>query len=321
MNTKYFNAKRGAALAVLLGAAVGAQAQSNTTVYGLIDLAVIKESGSSARVDRGYLNWLGFTGSEDLGGGNAATFNLMTRFLTNNGSNESNTFWHGEATVGLKSQALGAMRLGRGLTPMFASKYQFEPWGDSWMTGSLGKYQATGRYFANPVACVSDCPGFARLNGAVFYDSPTWDGFSVHLASQLSKEPGTSRRGTGLTLSYAQGRAKAMLSWEQNTTDATAIFAAGSYDFGTAVVMGSIGQSHQEGAPNQTSLVLGAVAPVQGGLSLRAGYGRNTDTHDDKLSVGPQYALSKRTQLYADLYHERGSAKTNGVAMGMQHSF
>lgn len=112
-----------------------------------------------------------------------------------------------------------------------------------------------------------------------------------------------------------------MLSWEQNTTDATAIFAAGSYDFGTAVVMGSIGQSHQEGAPNQTSLVLGAVAPVQGGLSLRAGYGRNTDTHDDKLSVGPQYALSKRTQLYADLYHERGSAKTNGVAMGMQHSF
>lgn len=321
MNYKQFNAKRCATVAALLCATVGAQAQSNVAVYGLIDLAVVKESGSSARVDRGYMNWLGFTGSEDLGGGNAATFNLMTRFLANNGSNESSTFWHGETTVGLKNQALGAVRLGRGLTPMFASKYQFEPWGDSWMTGSLGKYQATGRYFANPVACLSDCPGFGRLNGAVFYDSPAWNGFSVHLASQVSKEPGTSRRGTGVTLSYAQGRAKAMLSWEQNTTNATAIFAAGSYDFGAAVVMGSVGQSHQDGTPNQTSVVLGAVAPVQGGLSFRAGYGRNTDTHDDKLSAGPQYALSKRTQLYADVYHERGSAKMNGFALGMQHSF
>ncbi|MFZ5526531.1 MAG: porin [Pseudomonadota bacterium] len=298
-------------------------AQSNVTVYGFIDLAVVKESNKPTAVDRGYLNWLGVTGTEDLGGGLAATFNLMTRFNTDTGSNESSTFWHGESTVGLKSASLGHLRIGRAITPLFGLKYQFEPWGDSWFVGSLGKYQTTGRFFTNPTSCLTaaECPGFARLNNAVFYDSPTFGGFDVHLTTQVEVEPGAARKGSGASINYAAGPFKAMFSWERNTEDMTALYLGGSYDFGPVVLMGSVGRSEQDDASNQSSYVVAVTAPLPGNNGLRAGYGRNTTTKEDKVSFGLQHFFSKRTQVYIDLYRERLDESLNGYAVGIQHSF
>jgi predicted porin len=298
-----------------------AYAESTVSIYGLIDIAVSKESGQGSSVHRGYPNWLGFTGQEDLGDGLSATMNLMTRFVPNSGAAESNTFWHGESTVGLKSASLGHIRFGRALTPLWGLKYQFEPWGDSWFNGSLGQYQTTSRFITNPAGCVSDCPGFARLNKGVFYDSPTFGGFDAHVATQIEREVGAARRGFGASLNYASGPLGGMLSYERNTADATALFMGMSYDFGAAVVMGSIGQSQQTGTPNQTSMVLGTTAPFGGNNAIRAGLGRDFKTGDDKFSVGAQHFFSKRTQVYADIYREKTASNVNGVALGMRHSF
>lgn len=309
------------ALVLLTALPLCASAQSAVSIYGNINLALVKETHQPSKLDRGYLNWLGFTGSEDLGGGTYATFNLLTRFLADTGQNESSSFWHGESTVGLKNASLGQVRLGRSVTPMWANKYQFEPWGDGWMTGSLGKYQATARYMADPANCVSDCPGFARWNNGIFYDSPSFGGLEVHLGGQVETSPGASGRGSGVSLNYASGALKAMLAWEQNTSSAKALYLGASYDFGSAVVMGSVGQSKVPGAADETAALIAATFSLDGINSLRTGYGRNLDTKDSKVSLGAIHHLSKRTQIYADVYREKTASSVNGFALGMQHSF
>lgn len=309
----------GTALALIAHSAVAQT--SNVSIYGLLDLGVAKQTGQPTTLSRGYLNWLGFTGSEDLGGGLSATFNLMHRFLPDSGANESGTFWHGESTVGLKSDRLGHIRLGRGLTPMWGWNWQYEPWGGSWFNASLGAYQNTSRYLTNPAACVSDCPGFARVNNAVFYDSPNFGGFDLHLAGQVERETGAQRKAHGASLNYAAGNFKGMVAYERNTADATAAFLGASYDFRAAVVMGSVGRSTQPGTADQTSAVLAATVPLAGANVLRAGVGRNFQTKDHKVSLGLQHFLSKRTHVYADAYRENAATNVNGYAIGIQHAF
>ena len=70
----------------LLAAAGAASAQSSVTVYGKIDLGLVIDSGASAgksvRLSSGVTGGsrLGFKGSEDLGDGYKAAFQLETGF-------------------------------------------------------------------------------------------------------------------------------------------------------------------------------------------------------------------------------------------------
>src|SRR5438128_11597396 len=81
----------GTALVAILGIA---QAQSNVTVYGLLETGVRNSTNQNAAGDSqlqmgdGVLNpsrW-GITGSEDLGGGLKAGFTLESGFQVKNGS-------------------------------------------------------------------------------------------------------------------------------------------------------------------------------------------------------------------------------------------
>jgi len=305
-----------------LGLASPASAQSNVNIFGSINLAVIKESGTPARLDRGYFNWLGFAGSEVLAPGLAATFNLTTRFLPDTGQLEApSTFWYGESTVGLKSTTFGALRLGRALTPLWALKYRYEPWGDSWLVGSLARYQTTSRYLTNPAGCVSDCPGAARLNNGVFYDSPTLAGFDAHVGVQVEREINAARRGAGASINYAAGPLSAMLSWEQNTANGSILFAGAAYTFGSASLMGSVSEGKQSGTPNQKAAVIAGTYSLTASDLLRTGYGKDFETKEDKLSLGILHSFSKRTAIYADVWREKLVTHANGIGVGMQHSF
>src|SRR5471032_1507488 len=77
-------------LALTLSALAGtAAAQSNVTVYGIVDMAVVRESGgvgaaaSSTKLTSGVESGsrLGFKGAEDLGNGLSAIFLLENRPL------------------------------------------------------------------------------------------------------------------------------------------------------------------------------------------------------------------------------------------------
>ena len=74
------------ALAVMGAVAGVAHAQSNVTIYGVVDTGLIKESGSDIRMGGNVDSRIGFRGVEDLGSGMKATFELERRFNLNDGT-------------------------------------------------------------------------------------------------------------------------------------------------------------------------------------------------------------------------------------------
>ena len=76
---------RSALLAALLAAAAGAHAQSSVAVYGLIDLSAGRFQAPGGAADKAVeagkmtTSYLGFRGSEDLGGGGSSLIDEKKR--------------------------------------------------------------------------------------------------------------------------------------------------------------------------------------------------------------------------------------------------
>ena len=104
--------------AVLMASSAAAIAQSNVTIYGIVDNGLQYETGipKGNRFSTETGNWaesrLGFLGAEDLGGGTQATFHLEARLNTQNGSYANGSFFEGQATVGMRNDRFGAFRAG-----------------------------------------------------------------------------------------------------------------------------------------------------------------------------------------------------------------
>src|SRR5690606_21611484 len=102
------------------GLAGAAQAESSVTLYGLIDLGYMNDhddaKGTSQGIDSGNESgsrW-GIKGEEDLGDGLKAVFQLESGFNADNGTSaQSGRLFGRWAYVGLKSDTLGELRLGR----------------------------------------------------------------------------------------------------------------------------------------------------------------------------------------------------------------
>lgn len=306
---------------IMLGLSAPTQAQSNVTMYGNLDVALVKQSNASAELGRGYFNWLGFKGREEIGSGLAATFNLQTRFDPGSGALErSKTFWQGESTVGLSSSTLGSLRLGRALTPMWNGLWSFEPWGNGGFTGSLASYQ-TGSYSSDGVNDVAqEYAGFARIRDAVFYDSPSMAGFQFAVAGQVEKHASAKDRNLGFAINYAAGNMLGKASYERNENSDTIYFIGGAYHFGPASLLGSYARTDVAGLKRENVYMVAGTYLV-GADTIKAGYGRNQASHDHKFSVGYSHPLSKRTNVYADVWREKTAKNVNGYAVGMNHTF
>lgn len=309
-------------------AASQAQAQTKVTMYGNLDVSIGKESGGAIIMGRGYNNWLGFKGQEDLGDGLAAIFNLQTRFIPGTGAQERpTTFLQGESTVGLKTNDLGSLRLGRAVTPLWNNIWLFEPWYNSGFNGSLASYQ-TGSYSSDGISDAAlGYANFARISNGVFYDSPDFSGFRFAVAGEVEKNPLAKTRNIGISLNYGKGPIGAMASYERNDNNDNIYFLGGSYDFSGLVLMGSYAHTKlvginaaAAGRSSERLMVLAATYAV-GTDTIKAGYGRNQDSGNHKVSLGYSHPLSKRTILYGDLYREKIKTDITGYAVGMSHTF
>ncbi|WP_245591312.1 porin [Derxia gummosa] len=318
------NALVGAGAALCLVIANQANAQSTVTVYGYIDLGMVKTNSGGWKVDRGYNNWLGFKGSEDLGDGLSTIFNLQTRFNPDTGTSErSTTLWQGETTVGFKSTKAGTLRLGRALTPLWQQIWKFEPWWNSGFNGSMAAFQ-TGSYTSDGVQDVAlGYANFSRFSNAVYYDSPTVGGFSGHVAGEAERRDGSKERGASGTLQYGIGGFASMLSWERNSAGDNIRVGAASYDFGATKLMGSYADVNLQAVGKERAWVLAATQSLGGANTLRAGFGRNNRTDDHKASLGVMHDLSKRTTIYSDVWrtYTTGADTITGFALGITHSF
>ncbi|SEB16227.1 porin [Paraburkholderia sartisoli] len=189
------------AAAVLSLSAVTCHAQSNVTLYGIIDASVdyvSNESGHHAvQAQNGMINgsrW-GLKGNEDLGGGTSAVFQLENGFNIFNGKlGQGGREFGRQAWVGLKDKTLGTVTFGR----------QYDPtiWYLAVYTGGFNG----GTAFAHPFDNDNMGNSF-RLDNAVEYASPTWGGFSMRGMYAFSNQAGgfKSNRAYSAGAGYTRG--------------------------------------------------------------------------------------------------------------------
>ena len=172
------------AVALLAGFASAAQAADSVTLYGLIDAGIgyekVKFNGNSqSRVGavQGVSSGsrFGLRGSEDLGDGLRAVFNLEAGFGPLNGNSlQSGRLWGRQATVGLDSDSWGRLEFGRQTN--LASKYfgSIDPFSISYNTANMGTVFSS----ANTM----------RLDNMVLYQTPSFGGFKAGLGYSFSAD-------------------------------------------------------------------------------------------------------------------------------------
>jgi len=199
-------------------AAVAAQAQSaNVTLYGYINTSIesnrgsqdpntaIGKGGSGSTVNRMTANSsrFGFRGSESLGGGLSAFFQLENSFGSDDGSLGGGVMWGREAWVGLAGTAWGEVKFGYGLTPyddvlglahqnIGSTGAQNRNNGLSGGPG-FGFNQLFTNYGRGGTSGANNTGHFdARAANAISYATPTMGGFKLRTMYSLIEEQAAS---------------------------------------------------------------------------------------------------------------------------------
>ncbi|MEY4417104.1 MAG: hypothetical protein RIQ53_4397 [Pseudomonadota bacterium] len=334
------------ALAVL-GSFVGAaSAQSSVTLSGSVDLGFKKANGVKGIDSPGSgRNAFTLSGVEDLGNGTSAIFLLNHRFSTDTGAinvagNTTGTspqyFWR-NAWVGLRNSAAGEVRLGRILMPLQDMNGGYESFNGGDTVGNVhtGGGKAT-----------------VRATNAVYYKSPSLGGLTVHLATaeaegQVGAECGKcgttvvssvvngdaafngTERPVGAALSYSAGPLSAGLAYDKNARDWKTVGLYAKYNFGVALVNVQYEKGDVSATAEQKRASISAGIPV-GAATVKVGYRKQgadgTNKSDNKLGLGVDYALSKRTTVYADMGKSSGdslsaAAEKTQYDLGIWHKF
>jgi predicted porin len=189
-------------------------AQSSVQLYGSLDEGVTyvnNEHGGHAAVvgPVAVPDFLGFRGSEDLGGGLKAIFRLETAFNTATGANlVPADIFSRVAYVGLSSPA-GTMTLGR----------QFDLTNDTLTQNSNGIIQYS-YYLFHPANL--DNTALTEVNNAIKYTTPTFGGLSLTAMYGFNDSSAQPGRVFAVDAIYNQGplRASAVYSgWHDRTVD------------------------------------------------------------------------------------------------------
>lgn len=305
---------------VLIGAP--AWAQSNVTISGSLDVGVFRDTAGAKNVGTIQRSHLQFAGSEDLGNGLTATFRLRHRLDVDTGTPEgagSKPFWHGESTVGLQG-GFGAVRLGRALDAIQSQDWAFDPWENYDRIASPAWDLWHWNYSADPVG-----GGSGRVANAIFYDSPKFAGFSVHLSGSPESPEGAATKTRAASVLYNNGTVRALLGTGKNSAGATETSLGLRGNFGAVSVMGLYNQSESAAGSKAKVTTLGASYAL-GATTFKAGWGQadvDEVIRERLISLGAKYALSKRTSVYADVAAKRfptdGTKHVYGA--GLTHSF
>ena len=338
------------AAATLFGATAPAWAQSSVQVYGLLDVSAGQFQSAGGlkvkRLDSGNYSTshIGFRGTEDLGGGLRAGFTLESFLLLDSGGagrvNNVDVFWARNANVNL-SGGFGNLRLGRMGPPLFVSSLQFNPFGDS-----FGYSPTIRQYYSLPAG--TPLVGDSGWNNAIAYSTPALGGLSATVMVAAGEGAATSRgKNLGANVTYRAGPLGLTAAWQDVKTQGvlgrpisafpgftgqTAYKVGGSFDLKVVRLFAQYGRISTDATldVDTTNLQLGAAVPVGTG-SLLAAYGKSdvdvegpTPERTSKiLTLGYDYPMSKRTNVYAIYMSDKFTGLTNGTtyAVGMRHRF
>ena len=312
-----------------LPAAGGAQAQSSVSLYGLVDLSVGRTKAPGGVATKGVnsgnmtTSFIGFRGSEDLGGGLSAVLAIESFMRSDTGSAgrfDGDPFWARTASVGLAS-AYGSLNLGRITTSLFVNTLVFNAFGDS-----FGHSPAIRHTFTSGTVT-----GDTGWSDSVKYASPSFGGLSFTLHAAANDEGAGSGRNKGASAMYFSGALGLGAAWqavEKGATvdDTTAWQIGGSYDFKAVKLFAQHGSVDNDSTGNGYGITgLGAAVPIGAGKALLQ-WGRiSPDTGADRktFSLGYDHFLSERTDLYAVYMDDRidGLPSGGNDGVGIRHRF
>ena len=322
----------------VLAASTGAFAQSSVTLYGTADAGVGKlgkgKVGMQANNAVNTSNsFLGFRGTEDLGGGLRAGFQFEQGVNLKDGSTEDKaayggqTIWQRQANLWLGGN-WGTFRMGRAYAP---SRNAFAAWD---IVGDANNSVA-GQTFG-------DIGSNGTRNSSQFsYKTPDFGGFTAELGYVFKPDNG-DRAKVDLGLTYINGPLSAGVSYNKAKNQKANYALGAQYRFGMFAL--SAGYHHSENLryadDNTGNIIAGAVGRRSGvslggkayfgAASLTVGLARDTKqdyvVNDLKYKgkkytnglIEGRYAFSKRTFVYANYLRIDGA---NGYGIGMRHDF
>lgn len=319
---------------VLVAGVGGAWAQSNVTVYGLMDMGIAKRYASDALLqDNGYnaTSVFGFRGKEDLGGGLKLDFQLEAGGFEPDTGGWTKAFDR-QSWVGL-SGGFGQVMVGRTTTPQNRIMGEF----DLNNTAPASSPLKVLGMAAN--AAMVD----ARQSNQIQYAAPKMGGFALRAAYAFSEvSDGSKKNFFQLAASYKTGGLTLGAALQprklsaQKTVDManyqTGYMLGAKYDFGVAVA--SVMYTRNEKLSEGNGVGVGVAVPL-GNWQMGAQYARITQMNNNRPGKGAagyelfvKYSLSKRTYLYgtvggmndkAKQYAKLGEKST--TAIGMVHKF
>jgi predicted porin len=347
------------ATAILAALSGTAAAQSSVTVYGLIDTGIeyvnhaSATGGSVTRMSSGAMNTsrIGFRGSEDLGGGLKAIFQLENGFKLDTGAfdGDANQLFNRQSNVGLEG-GFGRIVAGRSFSTTYDFILPFDPMGYSAQYSWVTSAGATG---ARKDGMPTGVSNLIKYQGTF---SGVKIGAMVGFGEVAGSTSDTSKYGVGL--GYDNGPFSVATTYDR--VNGTAAVAGGAFDKSTSIHLAggyqvmeslkfSVGYRYYKRTLASGATPLrsdfywgGATYKFTPALSLIGTvYYQNqknlaVDADPIMYSVRLKYALSKRTDLYASGAYAK--AKNNqlvglsrddvgfadsqlGVTLGMQHRF
>jgi predicted porin len=327
------------AVALLAGFTGAAQAETQVTLYGIVDIGTgyqkkIKAKGDSKSkfgMNSGNQSgscW-GLRGTEDLGSGTRSVFTLEGGFEANTGNSaQIGRLFSRQATVGFANDAWGQIDLGRQAN--IASKYfgSIDPFGASFGLASIG----------HGFSSVSTSP----YDNMAMYQTPLYGGLQLGAGYSFRTNDNTDSRknenGRVITVGgrYVNGPVNVAAAYDQankasspNNAKARSYLVGGSFDFEVVKLALAWGQTHNGSLTSQnltilgdnagqdsfgsctggfrsTSYMVGATVPLSAAGNLFGSWQHidpKSSLSDNRASnvysLGYAYDLSKRTNLYA----------------------
>lgn len=335
--------KRLIAVAVLSLVSGLAAAQSSVTIYGNLDLGLLTQNhatGSKTKLESGGISpsiW-GLRGSEDLGGGLKAHFNLEGHIAADtgtaggNGTTGAAALFRRQSNVGLSSADWGTLTLGNQYSPAILAFAATDPRGlrenfsglYSWAYNSgvittgltapgvtpaitpnqnndVGVFLQNAISYSNKFGPVGIAAGYSvsEGKGAVYSLGATYAGpVSLSAAYQSNNKPNTSDR---LSTIYTVG----------------AGYTLGDFT-GKLNYLRGVNKNAVTLADSSKVDVVGAGVDWKTAANNTLGaalyFGKDKLNSDDKtttLILSDEYALSKRTTLYGTLAFADAKAKAS----------
>lgn len=358
----------------LLAAAPLAWSQSSVQIYGIVDAAVRHTTNEGPAGDGSLTQMIGggmsqsrwgINVTEDMGGGLRALANLENRFNTDTGAQATTNYFQ-QSWVGLQSSSFGRVMLGRQYNVLFDvvtstyASFPYSPYFDAFKPEigfSLGarasnmiKYVAEYGDFRGGLqySFDEDAPTGGRTVGA--YLRYATGGLSVGGAFQ-NYEFGSGRKLDAWTLGGAYRIDKWYLNvgYGRNKLDggpltaATDLAVLSSLWSGSSVANGNFGGPAFLAANQRDLATIGLGYQITPLLNLGAHYYRTKqsgptvagDARADFFVFAADYALSRRTDIYAELDATRlkgeanlngtttsgGPKSRNGYTVGVRHRF